>query len=232
MVADNAPTAVDPAAELEALLAPIYRRRGDFDLDRLAAFAAGLDSANYATSHMADAKRCRSKRALLNEAAAKATLPGLVLEFGVFSGRSINHIAELFPGPVYGFDSFEGLPENWGRFRKGHFATALPAVAENVELVVGWFNETLPGFLREHPGDIRLLHVDCDLYSSTRTIFDECRDRIRAGTVIVFDEYFNYPGWRDHEFRAFQEFVAEAGLNYEYFGLTPQGQQVGAVITG
>ena len=232
MMADDASPIADPRLELEALLAPIYRQQGDFDLDRLAAFAAGLDSANYVTSHMAGARRCKSKRALFTEAATRATLPGLVLEFGVFSGRSINRLAELFPGPVYGFDSFEGLPEKWGRFRKGHFATSLPAVAENVSLVVGWFNETLPGFLREHPGDIRLLHVDCDLYSSTKTIFTECRDRIRVGTVIVFDEYFNYAGWRDHEFKAFQEFIGETGRKYEYFGLTTQGQQVGAVITG
>ena len=62
--------------------------------------------------------------------------------------------------------------------------------------------------------------MDCDLYSSTRTILEGLASQIVAGTVIQFDEYFNYPGWREHEFKAFHEFIAERGLSYEYLGYT------------
>lgn len=40
------------------------------------------------------------------------------------------------------------------------------------ELVVDWFDDTLPGFLSEHPGPVSFLHVDSDLHSSATTVFD------------------------------------------------------------
>ena len=98
---------------------------------------------------------------------------GLCCEFGVFSGETIRFIARHFKGPVYGFDSFEGLPEDWRPgVEKGHFKmAALPKVPANVELIKGWFNETLPGFIARHPGPASFLHIDCDLYSSSKTVF-------------------------------------------------------------
>jgi hypothetical protein len=76
---------------------------------------------------------------------------------------------------------------------KGAFAGWLPDVPRNVQFIEGWFSETLPKFLYEDPGSIFLLHVDCDLYSSTKCVFDMPGDRTIPGTVIVFDGYFNYP---------------------------------------
>jgi Macrocin-O-methyltransferase (TylF) len=146
---------------------------------------------------------------------------GLILEFGVWSGKTINMIAD-YVGPsrqVHGFDSFEGLPEDWfGQFTKGRFHTQgkLPEVRSNVQLHVGWFDKTLPDFAAEHRENIAFLHVDCDLYSSTKTIFDLLGDRLVPGSVILFDEYFNYPGWREHEHRAFQELVQERSLKYRW----------------
>jgi hypothetical protein len=159
---------------------------------------------------------------------------GLYLEFGVFSGQTINHIAERVDRPVYGFDSFEGLPERWrDNLGAGHFKVAeLPQVRSNVTLVKGWFDQTLPGFLEKHPGDVSFLHVDCDLYSSTQTIFKFLAPRIKPGTVIAFDEYFCYPGWREGEFKAFQEFVAREHLKFEYLGYNRLGEQVCVRITG
>lgn len=124
---------------------------------------------------------------------------------------------------IYGFDSFEGLPETW---RNGFEETSfnlngnLPQVNENVRLVKGWFNETLPAFVKEHPEPCAFIHVDCDLYSSTKTIFNELKNQIVPGTVIAFDEYFNYPGWQESEYKAFMEFIAWSGLNFEYIART------------
>ena len=144
----------------------------------------------------------------------------LFLEFGVFEGWSINVCSSLIPEvKFYGFDSFEGLPETWNsQFFKGSFDVKgnLPKVNDNVSLIKGYFNETLPKFLEEHKEKAAFIHIDCDLYSSTKTIFDNIYDRIVPNTVIQFDEYYNYPGWRNHEFKAFQEFCKKYSVEYEY----------------
>lgn len=155
---------------------------------------------------------------------------GLLLEFGVATGRTLNHFARIFDRQVvHGFDSFEGLPEDWtSRMPKGFFKrSGLPNVRDNCKLHVGWFDETLPPFKKEIKDQpIQLLHVDCDLYSSTVTILTELRKNIVPGTVIVFDEYFNYPGWQLDEFRAWQEFVAKNAIKYEYIGYVSRHQKV------
>ncbi|NLR99912.1 class I SAM-dependent methyltransferase [Rhizobium sp. P38BS-XIX] len=206
---------------------------GPYNIDSVAYFAAAIESYQYARDQMRKAARFDSREGLLDFSLDKISLDGLVLEFGVFSGHTINIIADkLNRQMIHGFDSFKGLPEDWTAGAKaGAFARdGLPAVRGNVDLVVGWFDDTLRTFLASHPGNISFLHVDCDLYSSTRTILTEARDRIVPGTVILFDEYFNYPDWKRHEHRAFQEFVYENSIKYEYIGLVPAFEQVAARI--
>jgi hypothetical protein len=189
------------------------------DFQQVRQFRAALESMDFADTHMTDARVVRDKFAVLDMALGHAPPHGLYLEFGVWSGNTINFIAERHAGAVHGFDSFEGLPENWyANFRKGEFATMdwMPKVRPNVHLHKGWFEETLPGFVREHTEPVAFLHVDCDLYSSTRTIFQHLADQIIRGTVIVFDEYFNYPGWQNHEHKAFQEFLADRNLSARF----------------
>jgi len=159
--------------------------------------------------------------------------PGLILEFGVAGGKSINHLARLCQDErLYGFDSFEGLPEHWSgnRFSYRNFSQkgVMPSVPPNVELVPGWFNETLPGFLDKHSGPVGFLQVDCDIYSSTQYVLAMLKQRLAPGCVIVFDEFFNYPGWRQHEYRAFHEFVAETGRKYSFVSYS--GQQAAVVL--
>lgn len=191
------------------------------------------ESAEYAKTRMAGAMVFGSQREILLYALRKARKPGLILEFGVAEGVSIGHIAGAVSGTVHGFDSFQGLPEDWpGRHEpQGAYSTAgrLPRVAGNVELHPGLFADTLPPFLSEHCDTVSFLHVDCDLYSSTKTVLNLLAERIVPGTVIVFDEYFNYLSWREHEFKAFQEFVQERGLRYQY--LAWAFQQAAVIIT-
>jgi hypothetical protein len=140
---------------------------------------------------------------------------GLVLEFGVFSGETVNRISTVTKKTVYGFDSFEGLPEDWGRgMNKGFFKCNIPKVNDNVELVVGWFNETLEGFLQKHDEKVSFCHVDCDLYSSSKYVLDTLKDRFQSGTILLFDELANYAGYEAHEYKAFIEFLSD--LNNEY----------------
>ncbi len=212
------------------------RRTDSYDIDRLGFLAAGIESSQYAIANMAAARRFGDAAALHDYAVACTPQEGMILEFGVYSGRSINHIAEALPGrPIHGFDSFEGLPENWRPgFGQGAFSVPeLPPVRDNVALIVGWFDKTLPDFvLAHHREKLALLHVDCDLYSSTKTIFHHLADRIVPGTIIIFDEYFNYPEWRQHEWKAFQELQRDLRLSYDYIGLVPGHQQVLVRVTG
>ena len=155
----------------------------------------------------------------------------LFLEFGTYKGELINFCSSLIPeAKFYGFDSFEGLPESFSIWKRGRFDIKgkLPKVNKNVSLIKGYFNETLPKFLEEHKEKAAFIHIDCDLYSSTKTVFDNIYDRIVPNTVIQFDEYYNYPGWRNHEFKAFQEFCKKYSVEYEYIGISHM--QVAVVI--
>ena len=157
---------------------------------------------------------------------------GLYAEFGVYKGDSINRLARLKPRQTfYGFDSFEGLPEAWTLgARTGAFSLGgrLPAVRDNVVLVKGFFADTLEKFLAEHGARaVAFVHVDCDLYSATKTVLDRLAPLLVEGTVIVFDEYFNYPGWQQGEFKAFAEFIdSHERLSYDYIGYIRNGGQV------
>jgi hypothetical protein len=149
----------------------------------------------------------------------------LLLEFGILTGATVNVIAsQVGERPVYGFDSFEGLPENWGPgFRKGAFKTnRLPVVLPNVEVVPGWFEDVLPQFLEEHSGQVAFAHIDSDVYSSARYVLATLADagRLREGTVIQFDEIFAIKGplWYRSEYDAFREFIGEYRARYRWLG--------------
>ena len=172
---------------------------------------------------------------LLKYSITQITLDGLVMEFGVYKGETINYIAGLLPNKqIYGFDSFEGLPETWRyNFYKGTFKIDnLPNVRKNVILIKGWFENILPNFVKTI-GDtpVSFLHIDCDLYASTKTIFNYLKDNITAGTIIVFDEFFNYVSWEEGEFKAFYEFVNENNVEFEWIGFVYRHEQVAVKIT-
>lgn len=176
-----------------------------------------------------------SMRRTFEIALAAAPAQGLVLEFGVRFGNTICQIAGLIGAaqPVHGFDSFEGLPEVWHHEPKGSYTTKgeIPKVPGNVTLHVGWFADTLPAFLEMHAGPVRFVNVDCDIYSSTKTVLDHLAPRMVAGSVLVFDEYIGNEHWREDEFKAFQEAVARYGWRYEYLCFSVYTKQVAVRLT-
>ena len=157
-----------------------------------------------------------------------AIVDGLVLEFGVRFGTSIRQIASLVKQDVHGFDSFEGLPESWHDNPAGSYSTkgVMPSVPQNATLHDGWFEETLPEFVKKHPEPVRFMNIDCDIYSSTKTVLDLFAQQIIPGTVIVFDEYIGNERWREDEFKAFQEAVLKHGWKYEYLCFSFMTQQM------
>ena len=129
---------------------------------------------------------------------------------------------------MHGFDSFQGLPESWHSEAKGSYSTkgVIPSVPQNVILHDGWFEETLPGFIQQHPEPVRFMNIDCDIYSSTKTVLEVFAKQIIPGTVIVFDEYIGNEHWREDEFKAFQEAVLKYGWKYEYLCFSFMTKQV------
>lgn len=204
-------------------------RRAPYDYVSLAYLKAGMEAADFFVENMALAQDLQYKAELLKFAASKANTEGLWLEFGVFQARDITVLSSYTSGKVYGFDSFEGLPEDWTYFqRKGRFSLngALPTVPDNVELIKGWFEDTLPEFLNSHPGHIAFLHIDSDLYSSARYVLSALARRLTSGTIILFDDFLNYPAWREGEAKAFFEFVEQTGLDFRYIGFASRQQAI------
>lgn len=192
-------------------------------------------TADYVEKNMRDITSVNTKYKVHDESIKNITIKdGVVLEFGVYMGDTINYVSKKLPQyDIFGFDSFEGLPEFWrDGFDKNAFSVnQLPPVEKNVNLIKGWFNETLPIFLENENRKIAYLHIDCDLYSSTKTILDNLAHLIVPGTVIVFDEYFNFPGWENDEFKAFQEYVVSSGRRYKYLTYNWINEQASCVIT-
>jgi tetratricopeptide (TPR) repeat protein len=165
--------------------------------------------------------------------AATLAEAGAVVELGVRRGTSLRFLAGLFPDrALYGFDSFEGLPEPWGDQPRGLYTTGgrLPAVPDHVLLHVGWFAETLPAFAAQLSEPIAFVHVDCDLHASTRTALEQLAPRLSPGAVLVFDDYLCNPGWRDEEHRAFLEVAAAERWRYRYAAFSPFSRQAVVVL--
>jgi hypothetical protein len=149
----------------------------------------------------------------------------LWLEFGVWEGRTINYISKQTTNQIYGFDSFKGLPEDWRNgYLKNHFNKDgdPPTVNSNVILELGWFNDTLEPFLLKHQNKkITLLHIDCDLYSSTKYVLEKCTPRLCEGSIVIFDELINYEGYEEGEWKAMNEWVVNNNIEYEWIGSKP-----------
>lgn len=147
---------------------------------------------------------------------------GTALEFGVHTGHTLRRIVTAMPAGsrVVGFDSFEGLPEFWrDGFGPGAFRTT-PPVVPGAELVVGLFGDTLPAW--PVPADVVLVHVDCDLYSSTRTVLEHMGPYLAPGVLVVFDEFHGYPGAEAHEARAWAEWTESADVAWTELGRGPE----------
>ncbi|ARJ67866.1 hypothetical protein WV31_20555 [Magnetospirillum sp. ME-1] len=192
-----------------------------------------VDSAAALFPHLAPGWRLFGmSAALLAWALDQARKPGLVLEFGVRRGASLAVLAQHAGQEVHGFDSFEGLPEGWGATRAGVLTTggALPNVGDNARLHPGWFEDTLPAFLADHPGPVRFANIDSDIYSSARTVLNALSGRIEAGSVLVFDEFIGNRTWKEDEYRAFTEFAAAHDVAWRVIAVNPACKQAAILI--
>jgi len=145
------------------------------------------------------------------------------LEFGVYRGQLIDYWSKRLTHPeshLHGFDSFEGLPEDWNfHFRKDHFSLGGEAPRfddPRVRLFKGWFHETLPDYrLPDH--DVLFVNIDADLYTSTKVVLDHLKDHLAVGTYLYFDEFCD----RLQEKRAFDEYTDETHHRYRIVAADP-----------
>lgn len=141
---------------------------------------------------------------------------GVAIEFGVGAGTSARMIAKQMP--LIGFDSAQGLPEDWRpQYRRGSLAFPMPNI-NNATMVQGWFVDTVPRFDFAAQGYIGLVHFDADLYSSTAMALEYIGPYLRPGCYVVFDEFLGYPGAQDHEQRAWREFADRTGIAWTVVG--------------
>jgi hypothetical protein len=149
------------------------------------------------------------------------------LEFGVWVGTTINFFSN-YVNTIYGFDSFEGLREDWAGTEtpKGTFnlKRKLPKLNKNVIPVVGLVQDTLVPFLDKHKPEINFIHLDMDTYESTKFVLTKIKPYLTKNCTIAFDELYNYPGWELGEYRALKEIFNDS--EYKYVCFCKNGQQV------
>lgn len=145
------------------------------------------------------------------------TSDGLFMEFGVFTGNTFLMIRRTLPKKItlYGFDTFTGLPEDWVDedtnniiFPKGAFVPPYKMnPIQDCELIEGDIFSTLQPFLDTHAFPIKFVHFDMDLYKPTKYALKLMCKQFIEGTVLVFDDFYNLPGWRHHSFKAVEEMI-------------------------
>ena len=192
---------------------------------------------------LSELRQCRIRGHTLLWEASRLALPRrqdsdeLLLDLGVWIGWSTRLISDACDRTVYGFDTFEGLVEDWQVddqtvIKRGAFSLSdsfaqrfirdtgvslhngLPAaLGRKVQFIRGSTYETLAPFLADRPAaPIRLFHMDLDTYESCLHALETCKDHFIEGSILVFDEYLVTNG----EMRAFYEFQSQYELEWRY----------------
>lgn len=182
-------------------------------------------SADFVENHMSSAMIFESKEEMWNYAATLVKehhVDGFCFEFGVAAGVSINWLSGIMPKINFvGFDSFVGLKEDWighhavkGAYSQGG---VLPKVNTNVQLIPGWFDESLPRFLQDCDiSRLRLVHIDGDTYEAAATVFSILGPHLMPGMFILFDELIGYPNWQNGEMKALNELQERFDLTVKF----------------
>lgn len=143
------------------------------------------------------------------------------LEFGVADGHSFNWWMATNTNTgsrFYGFDTFTGLPEDFGPYKKGTFNTGnnIPAIKDNRgAFLQGLFQQTLPHFLKSFDNRNKtVIMLDADLYTATLFTLTSLAPYLKKGDIIFFDE-FAVP---THEFMAYQHFINSYYFNLKLIG--------------
>lgn len=183
------------------------------DLKKASTFSSPKDIRNFAINQ--SLKNCKDDS-------------NLFLECGVFRGESINFFADIIKKKkfqIYGFDSFEGLEEEWSideYYPVGTFTLnkKLPKVKNNVILIKGKVQDTLEKFLDKNKNKkIIFIHLDMDTYLPTKFTLEKIKPFLIKGSILIFDQFYGYANWQNHEYKAFIE-VFPNKSEYKYLAFS------------
>jgi len=144
------------------------------------------------------------------ENVSSAKLEGDYLEFGVFRGTSFimaSKLAQTYNMPamrLFAFDSFEGLPNSEGKaFTQSEFLCSEVLFKKIIEkagvdlskvvIVKGFYSNILNENIKnKHNIKATIVHIDCDLYSSTKEVLDFIENIVTHGTILIFDDWDSF----------------------------------------
>jgi len=134
-------------------------------------------------------------------------IPGDMAELGVYNGATAEIMLKACSKTLHLFDTFEGLPDSEGKFDKGEWNGSLDSVKRNlspwhsrVDYHVGLFPQSAAQF----ESTFSFVHLDADLYSSTKAALEWFWPRMNPGGAILSHDYPISEG----VVRAFHEFFA------------------------
>jgi hypothetical protein len=161
---------------------------------------------------------------------------GDLAEFGVLTGSMTVFIRPRFADRRYhAFDSWRGVPEAMSLRRKKFafdLGGAVPKLPPDTTIHTGWFHETIPKWREQFDAPIAFAYIDCDLYESVCAVLEGLTDRIRPGTLLVFDSWYNFPNWEEHSPKASEEWMQRHGIRMEPIGATTMDHTVAFRIVG
>tara|TARA_B100000674_G_scaffold391029_1_gene335002 strand:- start:305 stop:805 length:501 start_codon:yes stop_codon:yes gene_type:complete len=153
-------------------------------------------------------------------------------EFGVWRAQAFRYLIKTFK-KGYGFDTFEGLPEDWHNEKAGTYTSDgnIPKI-KGGEFIVGKFEDTLPGFFAEDRPKASIINFDADLYSSTICALNFAKPVIDKHTILIFDEFITNENWEQDEYKALEEFCTNNQWTYEVLAISFYTKQVAVKVIG
>ena len=131
----------------------------------------------------------------------------------------------------FGFDTFDGLPEDWHQFSEGSYSSHgdVPEL-QGGEFIKGKFEDTLPRFFSKTRPKASVVNFDADLYSSTICALKFSQPVVDKDTILIFDEFLMNDHWEKDEYRALEEYCTEGRLKYEVIAVSFATKQVAVKI--
>ena len=153
-------------------------------------------------------------------------------EFGVWRGEAFKYLIKTFK-KGYGFDTFEGIPEDWHNEKAGSYTSqgVIPKI-KGGEFIAGKFEDTLPKFFSEAKPMASIINFDADLYSSTICALNWASSVIDQNTILIFDEFLINPNWENDEHKALEEFCLQNNYKYEVLAVSFFSKQVAVRLIG
>lgn len=166
---------------------------------------------------------------------------GLLLEFGVYRGKSARVFSQALDvrgdsRGIYGFDSWTGFSEEWtgveGSYPIDVFSTdgEVPSLPTRMVPIQGFIESVVPQFFAELPPEtsVAFAHIDTDTYSPAFVALNAMRPYLVPGSLILFDELCGYPNWRSHEFLALKSTIGVESV--EWLGFATRDEAGGRFI--